>query len=134
MGKPDHGHTDPIRIEVHHFLHNEEMSGNVPQLLTQILERLGVIEAQGVELMAVSQATQAVIDAINAKLDSVATALTSAASGLSADIQALKDALNQANNGMSEADVNAALQPISDRADAIAAAAQALTDLDAANP
>lgn len=43
------------------------------------------------------------------------------------DIQALKDALNAANNGMTEADVNAALAPLEARV-------QALTDLDAANP
>jgi len=111
----------PLRIDVHHWLHNEEMqSGAIPQLLTEILTRIGVLEAQGQQLMAIAQSTQAKLDAIDAALDA-------AAQGLAADIQALKDALNAASNGMSEADVNAALAPLEARA-------QALADLDAQNP
>jgi len=88
--------------------------------LDDILSRLTALEAQGQSLMAVAQTTQAKIDAISAALDAAAT-------GLAADIQALKDQLNAANNGMTEADVNAALAPLEARA-------QALTDLDVANP
>lgn len=85
-----------------------------------VYNRLGVIETQGQHLMAIAQSTQQ-------KIDAIGTALDAAAAGLTADIQALKDALNAANNGMSEADVNAALAPLEARA-------QALTDLDVANP
>lgn len=88
--------------------------------LDEILSRLSALEAQGHELMAIAQSTQA-------KLDAIAAALDTAAQGLTADIQALKDQLNAASNGMSEADVNAALAPLEARV-------QALTDLDAQNP
>ena len=97
------------------------LAGSVTQSkLDEVLSRLSALEAQGQELMAIASSTQAKLDAIGAALDAAAT-------GLAADIQALKDQLVAANNGMTEADVNAALAPLEARV-------QALTDLDAQNP
>lgn len=109
--------------ELGRFAHDVagELAGSVTQSkLEDIQSRLSALEAQGSSLMAIAQSTQA-------KLDAIAAALDTAATGLAADIQALKDQLVAANNGMSEADVNAALAPLEARV-------QALSDLDAQNP
>lgn len=109
------------KLDVRHVIAFEQPSDSATrQLLHEILSRISALEAQGQELMAIAQTTQQKIDAIAAALDAAAT-------GLAADIQALKDQLNAANNGMTEADVNAALAPLEARA-------QALADLDAQNP
>ena len=102
------------RVDVYFHTDPTGEGGAIPSPLAEI------IVAHLETLMAIAQTTQQKIDAIGAALDAAAT-------GLAADIQTLKDQLNGANNGMTEADVNAALAPLEARA-------QALADLDAQNP
>jgi len=67
MGKPDDpgvAHGSATRIDIHHYIHHEEASGEVRGVLTAILQRLGVLEAQGAQIMATVQEVKAAADAL----------------------------------------------------------------------
>jgi hypothetical protein len=81
-------------------------------LLEQLVERVGTL------------ATQEQVDQIAAQLDTSTAALSAGVQGLRSDIDALRQQVGDQVD----------LTPLQTRADALAAAVQTLSDLDAENP
>ena len=82
--------------------------------------------------MALSAAVQAKIAEIEAALAGITTQITTGVAGIQTDIQDLKDKITA--GGMSEAEILAALTELQTSAASVGTAAQAVTDLDLANP
>lgn len=81
-------------------------------------------------LMAVAASTQAKLDALTTLINDTGTKLSAAADGIAADIADLKAKIVASGPG-STAEIDAALDALTDKARALAATSQALADLDA---
>jgi len=99
------------------------------EAIEALARQVGVL---GEQLMAVSTAVQAKLDEIGTVLDGIGPQLTTGVAGIQADIQALKDQI--AAGGMTEAEILNALSGLAAKAANVGVSAQAVTDLDLANP
>ena len=107
-----------MKLELHHTININLCHLPDPRTLEAIEALARVVAAQGDSLMTLSAA-------VLAKTNEIKAALDAAVAGITADIQALKDQI--AAGGMTEAEILLAL-------DGIASSAQAVTNLDLANP
>ena len=121
-----------MKLELHHTININLCHLPDPRTLEAIEALARVVAAQGDSLMTLSAAVLAKLAEIKTALAGIGTQLATGVTGIQADIQALKDKITA--GGMSEVEILEALTDLSTSVATVGTAAQAVTDLDLANP
>ena len=121
-----------MKLELHHTININLCHLPDPHTLEAIEVLARAVAAQGDSFMTLSAAVMAKIAEIKAALGGIATQIQTGLTGIQGDIQALKDKI--VAGGMSEAEILEALTDLSTSVATVGTAAQAVTDLDLANP